>query len=257
MDTYGDMVTLLLCFFVLLYSMSSISEENWKALVMSFNPDAVQVPTMTDGNDGPFADPNEEDGAGMDEADPDVDNNTMGMAEMQAAIDAAIEDLYQALKQYVEEKGMEESITVVYGDGKVFITFQDTVFFAPDDSTLLPQGREILDAMGESISRVADSIDEVRVMGHTAQALPNRPNEVAGDRRLSAMRAANAVSYLQEHSTVDPARLISEGYGQWRPLTDNHDEEARAANRRVEMIISGRNLEEELESELVGYETVK
>ncbi|MCI9001199.1 MAG: hypothetical protein HFG03_00005, partial [Oscillibacter sp.] len=36
MDTYGDMVTLLLCFFVLLYSMSTISEDNWKAIVQSF-----------------------------------------------------------------------------------------------------------------------------------------------------------------------------------------------------------------------------
>ena len=56
MDTYGDMVTLLLCFFVLLYSMSTISEDKWKALVQSFNPNAV--PTMMDpqGNDGPSAD---------------------------------------------------------------------------------------------------------------------------------------------------------------------------------------------------------
>lgn len=38
MDTYGDMVTLLLCFFVLLYSMSSVDENKWMALVKSFNP---------------------------------------------------------------------------------------------------------------------------------------------------------------------------------------------------------------------------
>ena len=40
MDTYGDMVTLLLCFFVLLYSMSTISEEKWMLIVQSFNKDA-------------------------------------------------------------------------------------------------------------------------------------------------------------------------------------------------------------------------
>ena len=43
MDTYGDMVTLLLCFFVLLYSMSTISEEKYKAIVLSFNPNAVET----------------------------------------------------------------------------------------------------------------------------------------------------------------------------------------------------------------------
>ena len=57
MDTYGDMVTLLLCFFVLLYSMSTISTENWKALVMSFNPKARQIMTeVPSGGDGPSAD---------------------------------------------------------------------------------------------------------------------------------------------------------------------------------------------------------
>ena len=43
MDTYGDMVTLLLCFFVLLYSMSTISEEKYKAIVLSFNPNDRKI----------------------------------------------------------------------------------------------------------------------------------------------------------------------------------------------------------------------
>ena len=56
MDTYGDMVTLLLCFFVLLYSMSTISEDKWKAIVQSFNPSAVEDPRVTEGSGGPDAD---------------------------------------------------------------------------------------------------------------------------------------------------------------------------------------------------------
>jgi chemotaxis protein MotB len=61
--------------------------------------------------------------------------------------------------------------------------------------------------------------------------------------------------YIQEHCTVDPARLVSEGMGQWRPVADNDTAEGRAKNRRVEMIISGRNLEEELASSLQQYST--
>ncbi len=58
MDTYGDMVTLLLCFFVLLYSMSTISEENWRTIVMSFNPKAKLDQTeIVGGNEGPLSDP--------------------------------------------------------------------------------------------------------------------------------------------------------------------------------------------------------
>ncbi len=57
MATYGDMVTLLLCFFVLLYSMSTISEEKFKAIAQSFNP--MAIPTVTDpsGMGGPYSDP--------------------------------------------------------------------------------------------------------------------------------------------------------------------------------------------------------
>ena len=88
MDTYGDMVTLLLCFFVLLYSMSTISEEKYKAIVLSFNPNAVETPTATPGGDGPSADP--EQGEGMLEMD-------------QAQVDAQIDDLYEKLKEYVSE----------------------------------------------------------------------------------------------------------------------------------------------------------
>ena len=43
MDTYGDMVTLLLCFFVLLYSISSVDQEKWREVVKSFNPDAEKL----------------------------------------------------------------------------------------------------------------------------------------------------------------------------------------------------------------------
>jgi chemotaxis protein MotB len=47
MDTYGDMVTLLLCFFVLLYSMSTIDEKKWQMIVMSFNPNVTSVPAQS------------------------------------------------------------------------------------------------------------------------------------------------------------------------------------------------------------------
>lgn len=241
MDTYGDMVTLLLCFFVLLYSMSTISEQNWKALVMSFNPDAVETPTMTDGNDGPSADPKDEDSTGLGEA--------------QAEIDKDMEDLYQSILQYIEEKGMQDSVTVTSGDGKVFVTFRDVIFFNGDDARLREEGKPILEAIGQSLTRVEKSVDEVRVMGHTAQARPDRPNTTEGDRSLSALRASNALAYVQEHCTVDPGRLISEGYGQWRPIASNENEEERAKNRRVEMLISGRNIENELKDQQSKYDT--
>lgn len=234
-DTYGDMVTLLLCFFVLLYSMSTISEENWKALVMSFNPNADQtIREVQGGEDGPFADlPPDDPGPGLM---PNPDE------EMQLETD--METLFQSLVNYVKSMNMEGSIAVSQGQGKVFVTFNQSVFFDGDDWELREESKPILENVGKMLSQVEKSVSEVRVMGHTAQANPDRPNTVNVDRNLSARRAATALAYIQQNCTVDPARMISEGYGQWRPVALNDTEEHRAQNRRVEMVISAKTLED-------------
>lgn len=241
MDTYGDMVTLLLCFFVLLYSMSTISEDNWRAIVMSFNPHAAMAMTESSGNKGPLADPLEPDGMGLDRG-------------MQQQIDVDMESLYESLKEYAAQQGMESSMSVTKGDGKVFISFNQTVFFDAESPVLRSDSYAVLDNICEMLDHVHESIGEVRVLGHTAQGDPRRPNRVAVDRTLSSNRATNVVIYLQEHSQIAPARLISEGVGQWRPVASNETPEGRAQNRRVEMIISGRNLEQEMKDGITSYE---
>ena len=240
MDTYGDMVTLLLCFFVLLYSMSTISEENWKALVMSFNPLATETLTATPGGDGPNAD--------ADEAGGPVELS-------QEQIDEDIEELYQELTAFVAQAGEQSNISVTKDGGKIYISFNQVVFFDGDSPVLKEEAKPILDTVSEMLSNAAESIDEVRVLGHTAQANPKRPNNVETDRTLASQRATNVVIYVQEHSEVDPARLRSEGTGEWRPGATNDTPEGRGQNRRVEMIVSGRDLEQELQGGILQYTT--
>ncbi len=249
MDTYGDMVTLLLCFFVLLYSMSSISEEKWKALVASFNPDAVPTATLTSGNEGPLADALDEDMSGMMSLEPPDEMgdeegigpaDTVSEKEEEAAAEAAaIEELYERIKAYAEESDMSSNINVARGDGYVFVSFADAVFFGPDSYVLKPDGEAVLAAISDILSKSAEHIDEVRVMGHTAQASQDRPNYPTFDRFLSSNRATIAALYIQEHSTLEPSRIISMGFGQHRPIDTNTTTEGQAHNRRVEMIITG------------------
>jgi chemotaxis protein MotB len=246
MDTYGDMVTLLLCFFVLLYSMSTISTENFKALVMSFNPDSLKTLTESPGGSGPNADSDEGEGGPL----------VAGMM-TQEDVDQQMEDLYEALKSYAQQNNMEDSISVTEGDGKVFVTFNQTTFFNGNSYQLRTESLPVLDSISQMLTDSADAIDEVRILGHTAQEDPDTPNHVDVDRFLASNRATNVLVYIQEHSTIDPARLVSEGMGQWRPVADNDTAEGRAQNRRVEMIISGRNLEEELSSSLQQYTTIQ
>lgn len=243
MDTYGDMVTLLLCFFVLLYSMSTIDQQKWLILVRSFNPDAVHEITETTGNDGPSSDPQ----AG----------SSLEISE-QEQIDQDIEELYDKIKAYVEEQGNERTIEVKRGQsGEVYLNFNEAVFFDGDSYYLRDDGKRVLEDVGLLISEVRDSIDELAIIGHTAQADPTKPNTVKTDRLLASNRATVVEIYLQEMDVVAPERMVSMERGQWRPLATNDTPEGRAQNRRVEMVVTGRNLASELGDSVQEYYMVR
>ena len=218
MDTYGDMVTLLLCFFVMLFSMSKMDESKWIALVQALNPSAVV------------------NGTSMEEP-------PEGSVVTQDQVDRDMEQLYQAMAEYFQQENMMEKVSIGKGNGYVFISFNDTVFFRPNEYPLLDEGKEVLDQVARSIAEVGPSINEIRVLGHTAQATANEENDYTVDRFLASNRATVVTVYLQEKEIIDPARLVSVGYGQWRPISSNAIPEERAKNRRVELIVTGLDLD--------------
>lgn len=237
MDTYGDMVTLLLCFFVLLFSMSTLDQRKWELLVQSFNPDAIPTVTQTDGNKGPNADP-------------------ATAAEAQQDIDQQMNELFEKLQEYVEQQGAGENISVTQGDGYIFISFNDVIFFDGNSPVLREDGKLVLDDIGTLLAPEAGAIDELRILGHTARVTVDEPNNARIDRTLSSNRAVEVLLYLQDMDIIDPARLVSMGYGEWRPVSGNGDGEERAHNRRVEMIITGKNLMDSLGDSIEQYYTL-
>lgn len=245
MDTYGDMVTLLLCFFVLLYSMSTIDQQKWVQLVQSFNPDAIHEITENTGNNGQIADP-------TTPVDGDQSENNVTT---QQQVDQAMEQLYLDLQMYVAQQGAAENISVTKGGGYVFISFNDAVFFDGDSYVLRSDGEEVLNEVGEIIRKAAPTIDELRVLGHTAQGDPNKPNNPSTDRFLASNRATVVLVYLQEMNILDPARMISMGYGQFRPVAENDTREGRAKNRRVELIVTGLDIASTLGDGIEQYYT--
>jgi chemotaxis protein MotB len=241
MDTYGDMVTLLLCFFVLLYSISTVDQNKWILLVQSFNKDAlVNVDEQPLGPEG-------------EDSDQGGDDMPTTLPE---EIDQVMDELYDFLALFAASSDSVNISTT--GDGRIFISFQDAVFFDGDKSVLRPEGKAALDEIIPALEEAGPYLDEVKIMGHTAQARPDQANTVRGDRTLSTQRAAEVLIYIQEHSNgelLDPARLTSEGYGQWRPVATNDTAEGRAKNRRVEMMISGKNVEEQIGDSIASYYT--
>ena len=248
MDTYGDMVTLLLCFFVLLYSMSTISEENWKKIVMSFNPNSILTTTDPEGNSGPFA-------------DPEVGDQNPGLQEIedspnQNEIENMMEELYMALQNYTKQEGLESAVSVSQDGGRIYLKLMNEAMFAGDSYALLPEARQILSGVCEILEKAKSAIEEIQVEGHTAQASANQANPTEEDRMLASNRATVVTIFLQNNTTIHPARMCSVGWGQWHAIANNQNEENRAPNRRVELVISARDLEKEgLGESLAQYVT--
>ena len=220
MDTYGDMVTLLLCFFVMLYSMSDINQQKWEIFVKSIFPnagDTQQIAINENIAEGEF------DVSGNLEMDVDLTPESM-------------EELFLALVQTLQENGID-GVSVSQGEGYTFVAFENQAFFNGDSSILTSEAIKILDVFCDIIAPQAENISQIEIMGHTAQADPNKPNDPRTDRLLSSARSAEVAAYIQNKDIIDPSKLVGISYGQFRPVDTFETQEGRAKNRRVEFLI--------------------
>ncbi len=221
MDTYGDMVTLLLCFFVMLYSMSTLNQQKWEIFVKSIFPssdDSPQIAVNEEISDGEY------DVSGnleFDESISDPENP---------------DDLYVALMEALNGSGVE-GVSISREEGYTFLVFDKQAFFEGNRSNLTEEAIEILDVLCNVLQQYEGSIAQIDIMGHTAQANPDRENNPRTDRILSAMRSAEVAAYIQEKDIMDPSKLVGLSYGQYRSVSTNETSEGRARNRRVEFVI--------------------
>lgn len=254
MDTYGDMVTLLLTFFVMLFSMSSVDMEKFAVLVRAFtsqDPDTINIVLDQTGINDEFDYPSNR----TDEENKNSILQNATLEEISEMVPQNFDDLYEYLKAYVEKSGMEGSVTVSKpADGCVFLRFQDNIFFDPDSSALRRDATPLLDFLGNCLLGVQDQVMTVNINGHTAD--PRIDNYGVSDWRLSGERAANVAVYFEEKKGFDPKKLLPIGYGKNFPVADNSTPEGREKNRRVDMMIISDNTtmgqEEILTSILAG-----
>ncbi len=255
MNTYGDMVTLLLTFFVLLFAFSNVDKQKFAALIESFSgtpPTVVIEPIdMTNPVQGfkvedyipgvnvGLADQTEE-----EEKKQQEDEKTGGDTEEERQYDYRVEaifsDLFERLQAYIRENHLEGSLVVMRDGEYINLTVIEGTLFDSGQAQLIGSAQTILTDIGAMLSESLDSIYRITVEGHTDN-VPISNSQFVDNWDLSTKRATNVVRYMNQTSNLPMPIFIAVGKGEWEPAASNDTEEGRRQNRRVQFIIASKN----------------
>lgn len=260
MATFSDLMNLLLCFFVLLFSMSTVDEEKYNQLVASMssafsilNGGATAIGEgilISNGvsqlneldkyinSTGNTAE-DVEDSDDFNKFDPSGElSEEQKFEQMLEEIEThnlkVNEGLAEIIEEAVAESGMTEQIEVNFTNQYVMLSLKGALLFDSGKDELKAEAIQVLDRVGVILERYAGGIIEIE--GHT-DSVPINSIEFANNNELSSARALSVFDYLIENTNLDPADVKHAGRGEYVPIADNSTAEGRAKNRRVEIRI--------------------
>jgi chemotaxis protein MotB len=246
--TYADLLTLLLGFFVIMYSMSRI--------------DAKRFGKMTEGLHGVFH-------GGQSVLNKDAEQDDMGAGVLKIGKLKMIQQRIKRLSNYVGRENVSltggppgsgstangseaiDKISAEINERGLVIHILESALFESASSELLPSARDLLDKVAAELSGLPNHI---RIEGHT-DSRPISTYRFPSNWELSAARASSVVRYFIEKHNMPPDRISALGFGEHRPLASNSTARGMAQNRRVDIVVLTEDLSE-LEPRANGDDSV-
>jgi chemotaxis protein MotB len=210
--TYADLITLLLAFFIMLYTFSKQDAQKYSEVTGHLKAIFSGTSGIHNGGEkGKIVEPLSR-GASPEE-----------------------------IKRYIEEKlktiarleNLQNNISVFSDERGIVIRILDSTFFDEGRADLKEKARQTLDRLIPVLQSVSNHI---RIEGHTDN-VPIYNYEFKSNWELSVRRATEVVRYLIERGGIPPIRVSAAGYAEYRPVTTNDTPEGRALNRRIEIIV--------------------
>ena len=259
MATFSDLMNLLLCFFVLLFSMSSISEEKYNEFVASMSSafsifdggataigDGILISNgVSQLNDldeyinstGKNAD-SETDSDQFEQFEAMGDNQEELFQKLQEALEERNlkenEEVAERITEVVNESNLGEQIDVNFTSEYITLSLKGAFLFDSGKAAIKEEAYPALDRVGVILERYAGGVIEIE--GHTDN-VPMHNAQFANNNELSSARALSVFDYLVDHTALDPAMIKHSGRGEYVPVADNGTDAGRAKNRRVEIRI--------------------
>lgn len=255
MSTFSDLMNLLLCFFVMLFSMSTIQEDKLAALVASMNntfsifdagataigegiliSNGVSQLNELDqyiNSTGKTADSDTE-GENFEEFEksPDATEKMEEILEQEKL--QQNEETAENVEEALQEEAIGDQVDVSFTAQYIQLTMKGALLFDSGSAELKEESREVLSKVGRVLEQYSGGTVEIE--GHTDN-VPITTARYASNEELSSARALSVFYYLKDNTYLNPADLKHAGMGERVPVADNSTEAGRSMNRRVEIRI--------------------
>jgi len=244
MTTFSDLMNLLLTFFVLLFSMSSVDVEKFELVVASLQSSFSILPSggasIGDGmmvssgvSQLPMLDVYFNEMANT-QTETEEEGEKELKEEYQENALAESEEMAEHIEELAEQYGIQDQVEIDFNAEYVLLNLNGTLLFDSGKSELKTEANPLIEKIGKILQSYAENMIEVE--GHTDN-VPISTSKYKDNNVLSMFRALTVADFLREVTTINPSHIKSSGRGDYIPIADNTTPEGRARNRRVEIKI--------------------
>lgn len=242
MATFSDLMNLLLCFFVLLFSMSTVDAEKFEQVAASL---ASSFSILSGGGssigEGVLISSGVSQLSDLDTYFTSMGKNEEGdtevteeMSKLESEALAESEQMSEQIEEMLANSGVEEEVDIDFNSRYVLLTLNGAFLFDSGSAVIKEESLPLINKIGLIIEKYQNRIVEIE--GHTDN-VPIANSNYRNNNELSAARALAVLEYYIDELGIDPVKLKSSGRGEYVPVADNSTAEGRARNRRVEVKI--------------------
>lgn len=224
MASFADLQQLLLVFFILLFSMSSVDENKFISAMAS-----IQQALNTAG-------------LGLTDKGMQPETELIDIEKLASMAELKNTQVSQELKeaqQFLNEntldgKNLSEFVTASKSDEGVILTIKDIILFDSGSADIKSKSEELLEKLSPLLSSKAR---DIRIEGHTDNVPLRDSSKYKDNWELSTARATRVASFIIDNKIIEPTKISVAGYSEYKPVADNNTSENKAKNRRVDILL--------------------
>ncbi len=247
-STFSDLMNLLLCFFVLLFSMSTVDAQKFQMVIASLHNSMSILPAGGKSiGDGEMVGGGVSQLEFLDDYYNELANSKSQTETEYPGKDKSAEEQYEALELSESEQmaddiqsqlagsGIQDMVEVDFNAEYVQLSLSGAVLFDSGKAELVKEAYPVVDKISYILDGYTNNIIEVE--GHTDNVPVSSGSKYESNDVLSMYRALSVADYIRNKTSLNPAHIKSSGRGDYLPVSDNSTPEGRSRNRRVEIKI--------------------